>query len=130
MPGNAKLEPRAVATGSDRPSLAFWPISVSWGRRSSLLLSERTDAAEPRGGVTLTFDLVPAAVVGEIHRLVTDRILMAQLQRNLLEDVVHFSVAPGKNALPPETLASSSRMPWPSMPIELPASLPLRMPMP
>src|SRR6476620_6557977 len=39
---------------------------------------------------------MPAAVVGEIHRFITNRILMAKLQRYLLEDVIHLSVTPGE----------------------------------
>src|SRR6266550_3636270 len=44
----------------------------------------------------LYLDLMPAAVVGEIDWFVPDRILMAEFEGNLLENVIHFSIASGE----------------------------------
>src|SRR5262245_5148400 len=38
----------------------------------------------------LDFDVMPLAVTDKVRRAVADRILMAQLERDLLEDVVHL----------------------------------------
>ena len=41
---------------------------------------------------------MPAAIVEKLRRLVSNRILMAQFESDLLEDVVHFGGAAGKES--------------------------------
>src|SRR5204863_9892502 len=48
---------------------------------------------QPPGCVYRHLDFVPLAVGNEIRGLVTNRVLMAQLKRDLLEDIVHLSTA-------------------------------------
>src|SRR5712692_542563 len=47
------------------------------------------------------FDMVPAAVRLELFRLVSDGVLMAEFERDLLKDVIHLSIGSGKECFAP-----------------------------
>src|SRR6185503_1133686 len=79
-------DPVATAPGSDTISLRIG------GGEVTLFGADEQLRQSPRW-VDRHFDLVPFAVSDEVLRLEANRILVSQLQRDLLEDVVHFSAA-------------------------------------